>query len=135
METKETTAKKKPTEEQLRKAMQAYIDALNKKDVDGIISLFAKDGTIEDPVGSVVEAAASGLKRLVGGLPPDATFTLDSPIRTSHDSSGAAFPMTVELKLDGKHLTIHSIDVMQFDENGLITEMKAYYGPTNIAVR
>lgn len=135
MEDLKETEMKKPTEEQLRNTMQAYINALNKKDIEGIISLFAKGGTVEDPVGSVIEEASVGLKRLVGGLPPDATFTLDTPIRTSHDCSGAAFAMTVELNLDGKHLTIHSIDVMQFDENGLITEMKAYYGQSNIAVR
>lgn len=134
MESKEMKGNK-PTEEQLHNAMQAYIDALNKKDISGLISLFAKGGTIEDPVGSIIEDAPVGLGRLVGALPPDATFTLDSPIRTSHNSSGAAFPMTVELTLDGKHLTIHSIDVMQFDENGLITEMKAYYGPSNIITK
>lgn len=135
MENIKETEKKRPTEEQLRNAMQAYIDALNNKDIEGIISLFAKGGTVEDPVGSVIEEASVGLRRLVGGVPPDATFTLDTPIRTSHDCSGAAFAMTVKLNLDGKEMTIHSIDVMQFDENGLITEMKAYYGTSNIAVK
>lgn len=123
---------KKISEEQLINAMQAYIDALNKKDIEGIISLFADNATIEDPVGSVIENAGDGLKRLVGALPPDARFMLDSPIRASHDLTGGAFPMTVELSIDGKFIKIQSIDVMQFDNAGLITEMKAYYGPSNI---
>ncbi|WP_449399046.1 hypothetical protein [Chryseobacterium wanjuense] len=59
---------------------------------------------------------------------------MDTPIRTSHDLSGAAFAMTVELIWDGKPMKIHSIDVMQFNKQGLITEMKAYYGSSNITV-
>lgn len=121
----------KPTEMQMHHAMQSYIDALNAKNVEGIIALFAENGTIEDPVGSVVENARSGLTRLVGALPEDATFTLDTSIRTSY-ASGAAMAFTVELTLDGKKITIHSIDVMQFNSEGLITEMKAYYGPGNV---
>lgn len=121
------------TESTLQQAMIAYIDALNNKDVAGIIALFAEDGTIEDPVGSVLEKAADGLSRLVGALPENATFTLDTPIRTSHDLSGGAFAMTVELVMNGTPMKIQSIDVMQFNEQGLITEMKAYYGPSNIS--
>lgn len=121
------------TEHTLQNAMQAYIDALNNKDIPGIVALFAEEGTVEDPVGSIIERAAVGLPRLVGALPENASFSLDTPIRTSHDLSGAAFAMTVELILDGKPIKIQSIDVMQFNKQGLITEMKAYYGPSNIS--
>jgi len=120
-------------EDVLRNAMQSYVDALNKKDIPGIISLFAEEGTVEDPVGSVIEKASDGLTRLVGALPENATFKLDTPIRTSHDLSGGAFAMTVELTLNDTPMKIQSIDVMQFNKQGLITEMKAYYGPSNIS--
>ncbi|MGN7757879.1 hypothetical protein ACTJIV_10400 [Chryseobacterium sp. 22532] len=101
------------------------------RNILGILALFAEEGTIEDPVGSITEKASVGLPRLVSALPENASFTLDTPIRTSHDLSGAAFAMTVELIWDGKPMKIHSIDVMQFNKQGLITEMKAYYGPSN----
>lgn len=120
-----------PTEVQMLNAMQAYIDALNAKDIEGIISLFSEGGTIEDPVGTVIEDATSGLTRLVGALPPDATFKLDSVIRSSH-SNGAAMAFTVNLNYQGQAMEIKSIDVMQFDNEGKIREMKAYYGPSNV---
>lgn len=123
-----------PTEAQILKAMQAYIDALNAKDVKGIISLFSEGGTIEDPVGTVIEDAPSGLTRLVGALPADATFELDTAIRSSH-SNGAAMAFTVNLKHQGQAMEIKSIDVMQFDNDGKIKEMKAYYGPSNVMTR
>lgn len=122
-----------PTEKQLHEAMQAYLDALNARDVAAITALFAPDGTIEDPVGTGVHPAGEGLARLVGALPEGSTFTLDSPIRTSH-ADGAAMAFTVRLPLDDGHTTISSIDVMQFDDDGLITQMRAYYGPSNVNV-
>ena len=42
---------------------------------------------------------------------------------------------TVHTEIDGKPVRIHSIDVMQFDEDGLITEMRAYHGPSNLTAR
>ncbi|GAA0998593.1 nuclear transport factor 2 family protein [Acrocarpospora macrocephala] len=120
-----------PSETTMRTAMQAYLDALNNRDVARIIALFAEGGTVEDPVGSGVHDARPGLTRLVGGLPDGATFTLDTPIRASH-GSGAAMAFTVRMVLDGKPIQIRSLDVMQFDDEGLITEMKAYYGPSDI---
>lgn len=121
-----------PTEDKIRSVMHRYVDCLNARDVPGIIELFATEGTVEDPVGSGVENAASGLTRLVGGLPAGSTFTLDTPVRGSHNGSGAAMAFTVHLPLPDQTLSIKSIDVMQFDDDGLITEMKAYYGPTDI---
>lgn len=120
-----------PTEEKMLASMQAYLDALNARDVEGIIGLFAEGGTIEDPVGTGVHSARDGLSSLVGALPEGAKFTLDTPIRASH-SSGAAMAFTVDMVLDGKSIRIKSIDVMQFDEAGMITEMRAYYGPSNV---
>jgi steroid delta-isomerase len=120
-----------PTEKQLHDAMQGYLDALNRADVEAITALFADGATIEDPVGTGVHPAGEGLARLVGALPEGSTFTLDSPIRTSH-ANGAAMAFTVRTEVDGVPVMIHSIDVMQFDEDGLITEMRAYYGPSNL---
>lgn len=123
-----------PTEEQLHAAMQAYIDALNSTDVAAITALFAPGSTVEDPVGTGVFAASERLPELVGNLPAGTTFTLDTPIRTSH-STGAAMAFTVQTELNGEPIRIHSIDVMQFDDDGLITEMRAYYGPSNLTGR
>lgn len=120
-----------PNEAHMKAVLQGYLDALNSADVEGIISLFAEEGTVEDPVGTGVHAAREGLTRLVGGLPAGATFTLDTPIRASH-AGGAAMAFTVQLERDGVRTQIRSLDVMQFDEAGLIVEMKAYYGPSDI---
>jgi steroid delta-isomerase len=112
--------------------MQAYLDGLNHRDPEAVLALFAEGGTIEDPVGSQVSGdARTLLPQIVGSLPEGTTFTLDTPIRTSH-GRGAAMAFTVRTQLDGRPVEIRSVDVMQFTEDGLITEMKAYYGPSDI---
>ena len=49
------------TQQQMKAAMQAYIDAFNRVDVDGIVNLYAEDATVEDPVGSPVTSGRKAI--------------------------------------------------------------------------
>ncbi len=80
-----------PTEKQLHDAMQGYLDALNRADVEAITALFSDGATIEDPVGTGIHPAAEGLARLVGALPEGSTFTLDSR-SGPHTRTGRPWP-------------------------------------------
>ncbi len=53
------------------------------------------------------------------------TLTLTGPIRTV--GAWAAFPMTAETQMGDTRVEIDIIDVMTFDDDGHITEMKAYW--------
>ena len=44
-----------PSQETMKAAMQAYIDAFNRADTAAILALYAPDATVEDPVGSPVK--------------------------------------------------------------------------------
>lgn len=53
---------------------------------------------------------------------------LSAPICGSHANAGAnAFEFT--MNWDGKVMHTNVIDVMEFDEQGKITHMRAYWGP------
>ena len=39
------------TNAQQRDALRRYVDAVNRKDVNAIVALFAPDGAVEDPYG------------------------------------------------------------------------------------
>ncbi len=45
-----------PSQETMKAAMQAYIDAFNSGSADAVVALYAEDATVEDPVGSPGEA-------------------------------------------------------------------------------
>ena len=120
------------TEQQMRDAMQAYIDALNADDLQGIVDLYAEDATVEDPVGGelkVGKAAITEFYKFSVQLQPRATLV--APIRASHAQS-AAMAFDVALKLEQGPVVIRVIDVMTFDEQGKFTSMKAYWGPSDM---
>ncbi|GAA1866747.1 alpha/beta fold hydrolase [Asanoa iriomotensis] len=119
-----------PTEDHMRSALHSYLDALNNLDLDAALALFATGSTLEDPVGTGVADAHERLPRMFAQVPAGSTFTLDTPIRTSHGSS-AAMAFTLRTVIDGTPVQVRSLDVMDFDDDGLITHMNAYNGPSD----
>lgn len=118
-----------PTENQMKQALQAYIDAFNRSDADGVIALYAEDATVEDPVGKGVmqgKAKIADFYRM--SIATGARLKLAAPIRASHGNS-AAMAFDVELNLPQGHMLIRVIDVMTFDEAGKFTSMRAFWGP------
>lgn len=121
-----------PTEEQMRAAMQAYLDALNADDLQGILDLYADDATVEDPVGGEPRVGKAAITEFYRGsvrLQPRAKLV--APIRTSHaDSAAMAFEVTVNL--DSGPMLIRAIDVMRFNEQGQFRSMQAFWGPQDM---
>jgi steroid Delta-isomerase len=117
-----------PSEQVMKAALQAYIDAFNRGDPQAVAALYAADATIEDPVGSPVkrgrEAIAAFYAHSIG---TGAKLSLDAPIRGSHGNA-AAMAFTARIG----PITVRVIDVMTFDEAGRFTSMRAYFGPGDL---
>src|SRR5690625_1975906 len=118
-----------PTEQQMKAALQAYIDGFNAKDAEALASLFADDATIEDPVGTQPiqgkETIAQFYRKAVKAVQE---MKLSSPIRGSH-SNAAAMAFEFTMNWEGKTMHTKVIDVMEFNQDGKITSMRAYWGP------
>jgi hypothetical protein len=54
------------------------------------------------------------------------------PFRLKMAAAHAAIAMQVRLHWDGTDMAIDVIDSFAFNEDGKVTEMKAYFGPTNM---
>lgn len=123
------------TEEQMREAMQAYIDRFNAGDAEGLAALFADDARIEDPVGggTIVEgrAAIDGFYRQAVDIVD--RLELAAPIRTSHGAA-AAMAFDIHMRHEGRPVLIRVIDVMTLDARGKIIDMKAYHGPGDMDI-
>lgn len=116
-------------EHQMRAAMQEYVDAFNRADLDGLVGLFASDATVVDPVGTpAVEGKAAIEAFYRKSLETGARLRLTAPIRTSHAQS-AAMAFEVDLEWQGRPMCIRVIDVMTFAEDGRFASMQAYWGP------
>ena len=120
-----------PTPEQLTAAVHAYVAAFDAGDPDMAVAIFAEDAVVEDPVGSAPRIGADAIRQFyTESMATGAKLHLDGPIRVA--AAHAAFAMQVRLHWDGTDMAIDVIDTFAFNEDGKVTEMKAYFGPTNM---
>ena len=119
--------------EQITEAVQTYLASLEKGDLEGLMSLFADDCWIEDPVGSERKVGRDAVRSFyAAAIEMNLTMTLESEIRIAGNE--AAFPFRLVAETPSGRLVVRPIDVMTFDDDGRITSMRAYFGPTNQSV-
>ena len=113
------------------KAVEAYIAAYGRGDLDGVAAVFADDATADDPVGSPLLVGKAAIRDFMAvGISMGAKLTLEGPIRCAGDY--AAFPFVVTLDIEGQATRIEVIDIFRFDDGGKVIEMRAFFGPENM---
>lgn len=121
-----------PSQATMKAALQAYVDRTNAGDTAGVATLFADTATIEDPIGSPTRTKAEFVALIADGIRYGARITPVAPIRGSHGAE-AALVFDVEYTPPGGPRTrIRSLDICTFDGNGLITGLRACWGPDDI---
>jgi steroid delta-isomerase len=122
--------------QQIQATMARYVELVDAGDIDGILALYGKDATVEDPVGHAplqgIDAIARFYHEGLGAMKVSATRT--GPVRATLNGCGA-MPFRVDMEWGGQPCSLHVIDVMEFDAEGKIRSMKAYWSPANIVPR
>ena len=110
-----------------------YAAAMAAHDFEGAASLFAPDAVVRDPVDATpLEGRARIQAFFAAGADILQGFVLTGPVRIAGDGTRAAAPLQARVDFGAGGQTLDSIDVMTFDDAGLIASMDAYYGPGNI---
>jgi steroid delta-isomerase len=119
----------------IRQRMTRYVELVDAGDIDGILALYADDARVEDPVGSPplvgIEAIARFYRDGLGRTKARAELT--GPVRVAGRSG--TMPFRVDLEWGGQPCSIQVIDVMEFDADGRIRSMKAYWDEGNMQSR
>lgn len=109
---------------------QAYVDALNNTDIEAVKAIYADDATVEDPVGSEltrgIDAIAEFYQR---GFGMSLHLELTGAVRAAGNT--IAFPFVINMEIEGQKSRIDVIDVFEFNDEGKVCSMKAYWGPEN----
>ena len=118
------------TSEEKKRAVEQYIASVSTGDLDSIVTLFATDATLEDPVGSDPISGHEAIRAFYAratkmGIKLEPT----GPARLAGDE--AAFPFRVTT-VGGPEMTIDVIDVFRFDASGKVASMRAYWGKENM---
>lgn len=121
------------SEQHMRDALGSYIGCFNLGDGIGLAALFADDARIEDPVGGpkIVQGRAGVDAFYRGAVQVVERLELVAPIRASHGQA-AAMCFDIHMSRGGQPIVIRAIDVMTFNDDGLIVEMLAYHGPGDV---
>ncbi len=120
----------------VQETMARYVELVDACDIDGIVALYAADATVEDPVGSPPHVGIEAIDRFYreGLGRANARARRTGPVSASHAGSGAV-PFCVDLVWNGAPCSIQVIDVMEFDAEGRIRSMKAFWGEANLVPR
>lgn len=119
-----------PSSEEIRGAMERYVQLMCESDTDGIVDLYAADATVEDPVGSDAIQGREVLRSFYAALVSNLRVEIAGPICAA--GKEGAMPLLVELTVNERKHYMDVIDVMSFDDDGKITSMRAFWDPASI---
>lgn len=122
-----------PDAAHIRSVFERYADLMCAGDTDAIVALYAPDASVEDPVGSPVlrgheaihDFYRAGFDEMGGRI----LMHLEGAVRIAGHEAAAAFIATCD-KYE-KPFVVQTLDHMCFDDQGLITSMRAFWGETN----
>jgi steroid delta-isomerase len=110
----------------MKQVVEKYIKAISTEDMDAIRSIYADNGTVEDPVGSPQHEGIDNIMSFYGAIKGmGVKLELTGAVRLAGNS--AAFPFQAKIG----PITMEVIDVFEFNEDGKVVSMRAYWGPEN----
>lgn len=109
----------------------AYLQGLVAGDLESVLSLFASDAIVEDPVGSEIKQGEEALRAFYQIACDSVTGAerIGSPRIAGSD---IAFAFTITVGEAPNAMCIDIIDVFSCDEAGKVCGMRAYWGPENM---
>lgn len=121
-------AESKLKAEQVRGVFERYCELFTAVDVEGVVALYAEDGSVEDPIGSPVHRGRDAIRAFYAASAGTTTLELEGRPRVAGNEGACG--MLARPK--GASVVIETLDTMVFDDDGLIREMRAYWGPDTI---
>ena len=104
-----------------------YMEAFDKADIEIIKDIYAQDAVVEDPVGTEPHLGMDAICAFYeGALASGAKLARTG----TAGCAGNAVAFNFQVTMPG--MTIDVIDVFEFNDDGKVVSMKAYWGPENL---
>jgi steroid delta-isomerase len=111
--------------------VERYVAAFDAGSADAAAALYAVDAIVEDPVGADPVRGRDAIRAFyAASMATGARLSLQGPVRIA--SPYAVFPFSVILEHEGQTRRIDVIDTFRFNAENEVTEMRAFWGPTNM---
>ena len=117
--------------EHIESTVQRYLELVAGGTAEQMAALFADDATVEDPVGGAeVHIGRQAIRGFYANIENAHRQTELITLRVAGHQAAFLFAITVGT---GEHrIRIEPIDVMDFDAEGKIASMKAYWSPGDV---
>ncbi len=120
-----------PDAKAMEAAVHEYVAAFAAGAPERVAALFADGATVEDPIGTPPHVGHDAILGFyTASMQTGAKLQLEGPVRIAGEY--AAFAFSVQLHMGGKDMRVDVIDTFRFDDASKVTEMRAYFGPTNM---
>ena len=118
-----------PTAEHIRNVFQRYVELVTASGAEAIANLYAEDATVEDPIGSEPHRGRAAICEFYRAAAGRVRLVLEGRVRVAGREAAAAM-IAYPSGADG--MVVDTVDVMTFDDAGLITSMRAYWSADTI---
>jgi steroid delta-isomerase len=118
--------------QQSRATVERYIELVASGTAAQILELYSSEAVVEDPIGSEPRRGLDAIRELYAVLEPLQRKVEAGNVRVSGNHAALAFTMVSEGH--GHRMTISPIDVMEFDDEGRIVSMRAYWSQEDLHV-
>ncbi|MBF6172134.1 nuclear transport factor 2 family protein [Nocardia blacklockiae] len=118
--------------QQIRESVERYVQLVGTGPTAEILALYAPDAVIEDPIGSEPRRGHAAIGELYDALAQLQRKTELHAVRATDRHAAVSFTLVTEA--GGTRMTLSPIDVMEFDDEGRITSMRAYWGPDDAKI-
>ncbi len=109
----------------MRAVMEQYAAAVSAGDEEAILSFYAPEGSCQVPVGGPVHEGIDAVRAFYEGNELAETLVLTGPVRVA--GREAAAPMVARVCFDGADYELDVVDVAVFNDDGLLTSLRAFY--------
>lgn len=116
--------------EHIQATVDAYVDAYGRNDKAAFLALWAPGGVLEDPVGTPSHSGPDALGAFWDSARELADRIVLKPQSVLIAGGEAAVIIEINAHIGEGGLVMQAVDVMQFDDAGLLTSVRAYWDMT-----
>lgn len=118
--------------EAITETVNRYLALVATGTADEIVTLYAADATLEDPIGSDIRRGHDAIHGFYAGFQDAKKDTELAELRIA--GSQAAFFWHLTLDAGDSRTRISPISTMTFDDDAKITSMRAFWSPADVKV-
>jgi steroid Delta-isomerase len=121
-----------PSQEAITQTVNRYLELVAKGTADDVLTLYAADATVEDPIGSDLRRGHDAIREFYAEFQDAKKETELAELRVA--ASEATFLWHLTLDTGDSRTQISPISLMAFDEDARITSMRAFWSPSDVRV-